>query len=172
VAIQIYKSGQGRYVRVSTAVGVGIVLLILAWYTGLMLERHLPGGTGGARPAPTGQKAPAAPGSPGTPASAGAAPAPAAEAKAPPYKVYLVYGIPAVMFAALAVVAFFYMNKPVVVDFFIATESEMKKVSWSSRAELLGSTAVVLVTVFLLALFIWLADTGIIWSLTRGLGLW
>ena len=37
---------------------------------------------------------------------------------------------------------------------------------------MLGSTAVVLVTVFLLALLIWLADWSIIAALTHGLGLW
>jgi preprotein translocase subunit SecE len=145
VALQIYKKEQGKYVRVSTAVGAAVVLLVVCYYAWLLLERHLPGGAT----------------TPGADAEAGV-----------PYKVYLEYAIPAVMFAALAVVGLFYMNKPVVVDFLIATESEMKKVSWSSRAELVGSTAVVLVTVFLLALFIWLADFGIIFGLSRGLGLW
>jgi len=74
------------------------------------------------------------------------------------YTPYLVYAIPAVVFAALGVVAFFYMNTPRAGDFLIATESEMKKVSWSSRAELIGSTAVVIGTVFSLALFIFMAD--------------
>lgn len=146
MAFQIYKKEQGKYVRVGTAIGAAAVLLVLCYYTWVVLERQLPGG----------------------PAPGGAADATAAL----PYKVYVEYAIPAVMFVALAIVGFFYMNKPVVVDFLIATESEMKKVSWSSRAELLGSTAVVLVTVFLLALFIWLADMGIIAGLSRGLGLW
>jgi len=35
-----------------------------------------------------------------------------------------------------------------------------------------GSTAVVIETVLLSALMIWLADTGIVFMLTRGLGLW
>ena len=146
MAFQIYKKEQGKYVRVGTAIGAGLVLVVLCYYMWVVLERQLPGG----------------------PAPAGAA----AAAAALPYTVYVEYAIPAVMFVALAIVGFFYMNKPVVVDFLIATESEMKKVSWSSRAELLGSTAVVLVTVFLLALFIWLADMGIIAGLSRGLGLW
>jgi len=88
------------------------------------------------------------------------------------YKPYLVYAIPAVVFAALGAVAFFYMNTPKVGDFLIATESEMKKVSWSSKAELIGSTAVVIGTVLALALLIWVADTLITMGYTRGLRLW
>jgi len=67
---------------------------------------------------------------------------------------------------------FFYVNKPNVVDFLVATETEMKKVSWSSRAELVGSTAVVIMTVFALALFIYMADTIFIYVFKNGLGLW
>jgi preprotein translocase SecE subunit len=48
----------------------------------------------------------------------------------------------------------------------------MKKVAWSSRAELLGSTAVVIVTVFALAVFIYFADTILIYVFKNGLGLW
>jgi len=88
------------------------------------------------------------------------------------YKPYLEYGIPAAVFAVLGVVVFFYLNKPNVVDFLVATETEMKKVSWSSRAELLGSTAVVIVTVFALALFIYFADTIFILFFKNGLRLW
>jgi preprotein translocase subunit SecE len=41
-------------------------------------------------------------------------------------------------------------RKPRVVDFMIATESEMKKVNWSSKREIMGSTWVVIgLTVFL-----------------------
>jgi len=88
------------------------------------------------------------------------------------YKVYAGYAAPAALFVVLGATAAYYMNRPSVVDFFIATESEMKKVSWSSRAALFGSAMVVIVTVLLLALMIWLADTGIVLVLTRGLGLW
>lgn len=43
-------------------------------------------------------------------------------------------------------------------DFFIATEGEMKKVSWSSRQEVIRSTKVVIVTVVLLGVFLFVAD--------------
>jgi preprotein translocase SecE subunit len=59
--------------------------------------------------------------------------------------------------AAVLVLAFFgvlgfYLlgRKPGVVDFMIATEGEMKKVNWSSRREILGSTWIVIaLTVFI-----------------------
>jgi preprotein translocase subunit SecE len=45
------------------------------------------------------------------------------------------------------------------VEFFIATESEMKKVNWSSKKEIMGSTWVVIgVTVFL-AVLCFVCDT-------------
>jgi len=88
------------------------------------------------------------------------------------YRPYLEYGIPAVVFAMLGVVVFFYVNKPKVVDFLVATETEMKKVSWSSRAELVGSTVVVIMTVLALAVFIYFADTIFIYLFKNGLGLW
>ena len=50
------------------------------------------------------------------------------------------------------------MNKPTNVDFLIATDSEMKKVNWTSRRELIGSTKVVVVFMFLTALFLFLCD--------------
>ncbi len=43
-------------------------------------------------------------------------------------------------------------------DFFIATEGEMKKVSWSNRNELIGSTKVVIAATILLALILFIVD--------------
>ena len=43
--------------------------------------------------------------------------------------------------------------KPKVVDFMIATEGEMKKVNWSSRREILGSTWVVIGLTIFIAIF-------------------
>ena len=50
------------------------------------------------------------------------------------------------------------MNKPANVDFLIATDSEMKKVNWTSRKELIGSTQVVIMFMFLIALFLFAVD--------------
>lgn len=43
-------------------------------------------------------------------------------------------------------------------DFFIATEGEMKKVSWSSRKEVIRSTKVVIFTVIVMASVLFVAD--------------
>jgi preprotein translocase subunit SecE len=88
------------------------------------------------------------------------------------WSVYVQFGVPALFGAAMVVVAAMLLNKPSFVDFLIATESEMKKVSWSSRPELLGSTAVVIVTVFVMAFIIWVVDTLFVFVLTKGLNLW
>jgi len=48
--------------------------------------------------------------------------------------------------------------KPPSVDFLIATEGEMKKVNWSTRREVMGSTGAVVVTAVFLALFCWVLE--------------
>ncbi len=67
-------------------------------------------------------------------------------------------GIPLVIFALVAFVMFMVVNRPKTADFFIATEGEMKKVSWSSKKEIIGSTKVVIVTTFLMAGLLFLVD--------------
>jgi preprotein translocase SecE subunit len=49
-------------------------------------------------------------------------------------------------------------NKPTNVDFLIATDSEMKKVNWTSRKELIGSTKVVNIFMFLIAAILFVVD--------------
>ena len=48
------------------------------------------------------------------------------------------------------------MNK--VTNFFREVRAEMQKVTWPTREELMGSTAVVLVTMLILSTFIGVAD--------------
>lgn len=55
------------------------------------------------------------------------------------------------------------MNKPSIVDFFIATESEMKKVNWTSRKDLIGSTRVVVIFMFLIAAVLFVFDLVFGW---------
>ena len=43
-------------------------------------------------------------------------------------------------------------------DFMIATEGEMKKVNWSTRREIIGSTKVVIFFTILMALFLFIVD--------------
>jgi preprotein translocase subunit SecE len=139
VALELYKSGQGRYVRVGTYIGTVLVNLVLCWYLWSKLNNYLPS---------------AKEDEPVTFVQA--------------IKTYLEYGIPFLLFAGMVIVEWIYLNKPVAVDFLIATESEMKKVSWSSRAELFGSTLVVIVTVFVLAVMIFTVDFLIAGGLSSG----
>ena len=49
------------------------------------------------------------------------------------------------------------------VDFLVATEAEMKKVNWSTRREVTGSTFIVIVISFFIALLCWLFDNVFAW---------
>jgi preprotein translocase SecE subunit len=49
-------------------------------------------------------------------------------------------------------------NAPTNVDFLIATDSEMKKVNWTSRKELIGSTKIVVFFMFVIAIVLFLVD--------------
>ena len=68
--------------------------------------------------------------------------------------------VPAGLFVVLGILVFWLVNKPSVADFMIAAESEMKKVSWSSRKEIAVSTFIVIVLVILLAVFLGVTDLG------------
>jgi preprotein translocase subunit SecE len=68
------------------------------------------------------------------------------------------YGVPTLLVAAMAVLGFWIVNRPRSADFMIATESEMKKVSWSSRREIAGSTKVVILTTVILAALLFGVD--------------
>lgn len=59
---------------------------------------------------------------------------------------------------AFALLVYWVMNKPTNADFLIATDSEMKKVNWTSRKELIGSTKVVIFFMFLIALLLFQFD--------------
>ncbi|HEY1686329.1 MAG TPA: preprotein translocase subunit SecE [Tepidisphaeraceae bacterium] len=50
------------------------------------------------------------------------------------------------------------INRQQSVEFLIATDSEMKKVNWTTREELIGSTKVVILFMFFIAFFLFAAD--------------
>ncbi len=68
---------------------------------------------------------------------------------------YMLVGGFALIYAAIA---FYFLNKPQNVDFLIATDSEMKKVNWTSRKELFGSTRVVILFMFTVAIMLFVYD--------------
>jgi preprotein translocase SecE subunit len=55
------------------------------------------------------------------------------------------------------------VNYPQFAEFLINTEAELAKVTWSTRKRLIRDTGVVLLTVLLLALFLYVFD--IVWVL-------
>ena len=66
--------------------------------------------------------------------------------------------VPAGLFVALGLLIFWLINKPSVADFMIASEGEMKKVSWSSRKEIAVSTFIVIVVVIIMGVILGVAD--------------
>jgi len=57
-----------------------------------------------------------------------------------------------------AVLGFHLINRPTNVDFLIATDSEMKKVNWTSKKDLVGSTRVVILFMFVVAVLLFIYD--------------
>jgi preprotein translocase SecE subunit len=55
----------------------------------------------------------------------------------------------------------FVAARPTTVDFLVATDSEMKKVNWSTRQVIQDTTIVVIGATFLIAGFIFVADIGL-----------
>jgi preprotein translocase SecE subunit len=77
------------------------------------------------------------------------------------YTLPLLLGAVSVWFAYRAV------NYPVFADFLVATEAEMNKVTWTTRKKLFQDTVVVLVMVFILTVFLFVADQFFAFALSR-----
>ena len=118
----IYKSGQGKYTRMCSALGFGLIVSI-GCYRLYDTLRMIDLGLENQRT-----------------------------------ELWIVTMVPAVLFAVLAFLVFKLINKPTIADFMIAGEGEMKKVSWSSRKEIVVSTFIVIVVVITMAILLGLAD--------------
>jgi preprotein translocase SecE subunit len=84
-------------------------------------------------------------------------------AQAVPYfdLLYLQAGVVGVILLVGAFVIYRYVGlKRESVEFLIATDGEMKKVNWSTRREVMGSTYVVIGASVLIATFLWLIDAA------------
>ncbi len=71
---------------------------------------------------------------------------------------YMQYGIPSLVVVLVGLLSFWMVNRPGSADFLIATEGEMKKVAWSGKKEVIGSTKVVIVTTVMIALLLFGVD--------------
>ena len=66
--------------------------------------------------------------------------------------------VPAVVLGLLTYVVYWVQNKPAIADFLIASEGELKKVSWSSKAEITASTTIVIFVVIFMAVLLGVVD--------------
>ena len=122
MSVGIYKQGQGYWVRLMSAIGYGLIVMMgVVWLWdqigGIKIGDIEPVYTQGAM--------------------------------------------------AILLVAFFGLigyhligRKPKLVDFMISTEGEMRKVNWSTRREIFGSTILVILLTLFIALFCQVADFG------------
>jgi preprotein translocase subunit SecE len=125
----IYKKGQGYWTRMGTVAGAGLLGLLTGDFLYIQIERQL-----------------------------SMAPIAGFMTKIhlqDPRGAYLLVALFAVAYSA---VAFHIMNKPTYADFLIATDSEMKKVNWTTQKELMGSTKIVIGFVFLMAVVLFCYD--------------
>lgn len=122
MSIGIYKQGQGYWVRLMSAIGYGLIIMMGAVWLWDQLQGIQVG------------------------------------------EIESVYVQGAV---AILVVSFFGLigyyligRKPKIVEFMISTEGEMRKVNWSTRREIVGSTILVILLTLFIALFCQIADLG------------
>jgi len=57
------------------------------------------------------------------------------------------------------------------IDFLKEVQAELKRTTWPAPKEVQGTTTVVIITVFIFALFLWIVDVGLSRGLDAVLGL-
>jgi preprotein translocase subunit SecE len=125
----IYKKGQGYWTRMGTVAGAGLLGLLTGNFLYTQIEREL--------------------------STQSAAALMTRLHLQDPRGAYLAVALFA---AAYAWLAFHLMNRPAYADFLIATDSEMKKVNWTTQKELMGSTKIVIGFVFVMAVVLFCYD--------------
>ncbi len=75
------------------------------------------------------------------------------------------------LFLGLMVAFHVFINRPKSAEFLIETQGEMKRVSWPTRREWIGSTIVVVVLVFILSMFLFAVDSSVLSPLMQWLGI-
>jgi len=116
----IYKKGHGYWTRMGTAIGAGLLGLIVAFELYSQIPTFMHG---------TQQ-----------------------------HDKMVARIAAAVFLIAYTLWAWWFTNKPSTVEFLVATDSEMKKVNWTTRKELIGSTKVVIIFMFIIAMFLFTCD--------------
>ena len=116
----IYKQGQGYWVRLMSAIGLGLLVMMgVVWLwdqlSGFQIGEFEP--------------------------------------------VYVQGGVSVIVITFCGLAGFHLIGrKQKLVDFMIATEGEMRKVNWSTRREIFGSTVLVILLTLLIAVFCKIMD--------------
>ena len=122
MSVGIYKQGQGYWVRLMSAIGFGLLVMMgVVWLWDQLSGVQI----GDVEP------------------------------------VYIQGGIAVITVAICGLIGYHLIGrKPKLVEFMIATEGEMRKVNWSTRREVVGSTILVILLTLFIALFCQVADLG------------
>ncbi len=136
----IQKKGHGYWTRMGTAIGIGLLALFTAYNIFVNLPSLLP-----------------------SPSQAYLSTLSPADAEAVSrasetlhFRIALISA--AVFLVGFSLLGFWITNKPDNVEFLIATDSEMKKVNWTSRRDLIASTKIVIIFMFSVAVFLFVVD--------------
>jgi len=123
MALQVYKSGQGYWTRMMTAIAVMTFTLGAAvWFNAEILEVYV--------------------------------------LSTADNVLYWKAGIVAGTALFVGALLWYFLNKPKIADFMIATENEMKKVNWPSKQAVIGLTWIVIAGTLMIALILFVADFG------------
>lgn len=77
----------------------------------------------------------------------------------PSYATYVQASVAATILITATILLYWLVGvNPRTVDFFVATETEMQKVNWSSRREVIGSTWVVIGVSMIIAVLLFVTD--------------
>jgi preprotein translocase SecE subunit len=87
-------------------------------------------------------------------------------------EVLVVTLVPAGVCVGFGLLIYWLVNKATVADFLIAAEGEIKKVSWSSRHEIIVSTFIVICVVMLVGALLGSVDVGFRWFFDEVIGLY
>jgi preprotein translocase SecE subunit len=155
----IYKSGQGYWTRMGTLIGVALLGLMLAYTLYDKIPPFIPEPDTTALQRSIDQsKAPGAEKLSDAQIAAVTAQIGAMHDARALLAKRIAIGVSGGFLLIYTIVALYMMNKPANVDFLIATDSEMKKVNWTSRKELIGSTKIVVIFMLLIAFFLFSVD--------------
>lgn len=121
MAMTIYKSGQGYWTRVMTAIALATLSLGFAvWFNAKVLVVYILTDTQNA--------------------------------------MYWQAGIVAGTALVVGSLLWYFLNKPKIADFMIATENEMKKVNWPTKQAVMALTWVVIAGTLMIAVILFVSD--------------